>query len=98
MFAAGRNVIPVDTHIKRVSKRLELVPEKANYEAIRSALQDAATPDRFLEVHLSLIKFGREICTARNPKHEECLMNDICPFYEKLLTTQNRLEKEKADS
>ncbi len=98
MFAADRNVIPVDTHIKRISKRLELVPEKANYEAIRSALQDAATPDRFLGVHLSLIKFGREICTARNPKHAECLMNDICPFYEKLLITQKRLERENAVS
>jgi GTP-binding protein HflX len=90
MFAADRKVIPVDTHIERVSKRLELVPQNANYEAIRSALQDAATPDRFLEVHLSLIKFGREICTARNPKHEECLMNDICPFYEKMQISQTR--------
>ena len=90
MFAADRKVIPVDTHIERVSKRLELVPQNANYEAIRSALQDAATPDRFLEVHLSLIKFGREICTARNPKHEECLLNDICPFYEKMQISQTR--------
>ena len=98
MFAAGRHVIPVDRHIERISKRLELVPQNANYEVIRSALQDAATPDRFLEVHLSLIKFGREICTARSPKHEECLMKDICPFYEKLLTSQKRLDKEKANS
>jgi GTP-binding protein HflX len=98
MFAADRKVIPVDRHIERISKRLEIVQQNANYEVIRSALQDAATPDRFLEVHLSLIKFGRETCTARNPNHEECLMNDICPFYEKLLMTQKRLNKEKADA
>lgn len=84
MYAANRNVIPVDRHIERISKRLEIVPENANYEAIRSALQDAATPDRFLEVHLSMIKFGQEVCTARNPNHEDCPLNDICPFYEKL--------------
>jgi GTP-binding protein HflX len=96
MFVADRKVIPVDRHIERISKRLEIVPQKANYETIRSALQDAATPDRFLEVHLSLIKFGKETCTARHPKHEECLMNDICPFYDKLQMKQKRLEKEKA--
>ncbi len=90
MFAANRNVIPVDRHIERVSKRLEIVPQKANYEKIRSALQDAATPDRFLEVHLSMIKFGREVCTARNPKHEECPLNDICPFYENLLEQESK--------
>lgn len=97
MFAADRKVIPVDRHIERISKRLEIVPQNANYEAIRSALQDAATPDRFLEVHLSLIKFGREICIARNPKHEGCLMNDICPFYEKIQMTQERLTRKKDD-
>ena len=84
MWAADRKVIPVDRHIERISKRLEIVPEKANYEAVRAALQDAATPDRFLEVHLSMIRFGREICTARNPKHENCPLNDICPLYEKI--------------
>lgn len=84
MYVANRNVIPVDTHIERVSKRLEIVPDTAAYEEIRSALQDAATPDRFLEVHLSMIKFGQEVCKARNPNHEECPLNDICPFYEKL--------------
>jgi GTP-binding protein HflX len=45
--------------------------------------QDAATPDRFKELHLSLIKFGQEICTARNPKHHECVLKSICPFPEK---------------
>lgn len=84
MHVANRNVIPIDTHIKRVSKRLEIVDEKAGYEKIRSALQDAATPDRFHEVHLSIIKFGQDICKAKNPNHEECPLNDICPLYEKL--------------
>jgi len=83
MFVANHQVVPVDRHIERVSKRLEIVPEKAGYEEIRSALEDGSTPDRFREVHLSMIRFGRETCRARNPRCSECVLNDICPYPEK---------------
>ena len=80
MFSVNSRVVPVDRHIERIAKRLELVPKNAGYEAVRTAFQDAATPDRFRELHLSLIRFGREICTARNPKHDECVLRNICPY------------------
>jgi GTP-binding protein HflX len=83
MFVANHQVVPVDRHIERVSKRLEIVPEKAGYEEIRSTLEDGSTPDRFREVHLSMIRFGRETCRARNPRCSECVLNDICPYPEK---------------
>jgi GTP-binding protein HflX len=83
MFSVNSKVIPVDRHIKRIANRLEIVNERAGYEDIRSKLQDAATPDRFRELHLSLIKFGQEVCTAKNPKHHECGLKNICPFPEK---------------
>jgi len=83
MFVANHQVVPVDRHIERVSKRLEIVPLKAGYEEIRSALEDGSTPDRFREVHLSMIRFGRETCRARNPRCSECVLNDICPYPEK---------------
>ena len=84
MFSANSHVVPVDRHIERVAKRLEIVEENAGYEEIRSAWQDAATPDRFKELHVSLIRFGREVCTARNPKHDECFLRNICPYPEKM--------------
>jgi GTP-binding protein HflX len=80
MFVASKKVIPVDRHITRISKRLEIVPKNANYEVIRKALEDASTPDRFREVHLSMIRFGREVCRALNPKCLECPLNNICPY------------------
>ena len=83
MFSVNSRVVPVDRHIERIAKRLELVPQNAGYEAVRTAFQDAATPDRFRELHLSLIRFGREICTARNPKHDECVLRNICPYPDK---------------
>jgi endonuclease-3 len=84
MFNGKHTVIPVDRHIERISKRLEVVPENADYEEIRTTLQDASTPELFKDVHLSMIKFGREICKAQNPKCLECLLNDICPYPEKI--------------
>ena len=84
LFSVKSHVVPVDRHIERIAKRLELVEEKAGYEDIRSAWQDAATPDRFKELHVALINFGRKICTARNPKHDECILRNICPYPEKM--------------
>jgi GTP-binding protein HflX len=83
MFSVNSKVVPVDRHIERIAKRLEIVENNAGYEEVRTAFQDAATPDRFRELHLSLIKFGREICTARNPKHGECILRNICPYPDK---------------
>ena len=95
MFSNNSKVVPVDRHIARIAKRLEIVEPKASYEAIRSAWQDAATPDRFRELHLALIRFGRERCTARNPDHEGCVLRNICPYPEKVMETkQNDAESQ----
>jgi GTP-binding protein HflX len=83
MFVANHQVIPVDRHVERVSKRLEIVSQNAGYEEIRRVLEDGSTPDRFREVHLSLIRFGRETCRAQSPRCSECVLNDICPYPEK---------------
>ncbi|MCK4702868.1 50S ribosome-binding GTPase, partial [Candidatus Bathyarchaeota archaeon] len=83
MFVANHQVIPVDRHIERVSKRLEIVPPKAGYEEVSRALEDGSTPDRFRDVHLSLIRFGRETCKAQRPRCSECVLKDMCPYPEK---------------
>jgi GTP-binding protein HflX len=84
MLASSRKIIPVDRHIARISKRLEIVPRNANYETIRRTLEDASSPERYRDVHLSLIKFGREVCRALNPKCLECPLNGLCPYPNKL--------------
>jgi endonuclease-3 len=80
MFDAGKEVIPVDRHIFRITKRLKLVPENAGYEGVRRTLEAAAPPERHVDVHVLLIRFGREICQARNPRCDECFLLDICPY------------------
>lgn len=79
MFEGGKEVIPVDRHIFRITKRLHLVPEKASYEDVRLALEAAAPPGRHEDVHILLIRFGREVCKAQRPRCFECFLRSLCP-------------------
>ena len=85
----SRKVIPVDRHIARISKRLEIVAGNAGYENIRRTLEEASNPERYRDVHLSMIRFGREVCRALNPKCLECPLNDICPYPNKRILTDD---------
>ncbi len=90
MFDAGREIIPVDRHIFRITKRLGLVPQKASYDDVRRTLEAAAPRGRHEDVHVLLIRFGREICQARKPKCDVCFLFDICPYPIEGQTIQNR--------
>jgi endonuclease-3 len=78
-FNAKHPVIPVDTHIARVTKRLGRTQQNADYEKIRTNLEALIPePDR-IAVHLSIIQFGRKICKAPRPKCQICPVNKTCP-------------------
>jgi endonuclease-3 len=79
LFSGGKKTIPVDTHVNRVSKRLGLVKEKADYEGVRMALQSLYAPEDFLAVHLSLIMLGRKCCKALRPVCHQCPVSNLCP-------------------
>jgi len=82
MFARNEPVLPVDTHIARIMHRLGAAGQKDGYEEIRAKLEAEVPPEKRLEAHLALIRFGREICTARNPRCEQCPLKQFC-FYTK---------------
>jgi endonuclease-3 len=78
-FVAKNPVIPVDTHIARVTKRLGIARARANYEEIRTSLEALIRPRDRVRVHLSIITFGREICRAPKPRCGVCPVNRLCP-------------------
>lgn len=80
LFSCDRDVIPVDTHVFRITKRLGIVPEKADHEATHSILMEKVPAGERGSVHVALIKFGREICKAQNPQHEKCFLIDLCDY------------------
>lgn len=69
--------IVVDTHVKRISRRLgftkETDPEKVEYE-----LMKVLPKDHWILYNIQIISFGRNICFARSPKCEECFLQDLC--------------------
>ncbi len=79
LFSANKSVLPVDTHVNRVSKRLGLVSSNADYERIRLTLESLYSPKDYLDAHLLLIMLGRKYCKARNPLHKSCPVNMLCP-------------------
>ena len=79
LFSSNKPVLPVDTHVNRVSKRLGLAASNADYERIRLALESLYSSKDYLTAHLMLIMLGRKYCKARDPLHESCPVNMLCP-------------------
>ena len=72
----GANLMAVDTHVFRVAHRLGLSDDK-------TAIATEATLVRKFKndlhaLHQGMVLFGRYICTAKNPKCEECFLTDFC--------------------
>ena len=69
--------IVVDTHVKRISKKLgftkEEDPEKIEYD-----LMEILPKDHWILYNIHIITLGRTICTARNPQCTECFLADVC--------------------
>ncbi len=82
LFYANKPRFPVDTHIKRITKRLGLTPCRS-YEGISSVYERLLDSPRDLKsLHLNMIRFGREICKARMPDCHLCFLSDLCPSYQ----------------
>ncbi len=72
----GANLMAVDTHVFRVSHRLGLSDDK-------TAIKTEATLVRKFKnnlhaLHQGMVLFGRYICTAKNPKCDECFLVEFC--------------------
>lgn len=78
-FSLGRPALPVDTHVLRTAARLGLVPPKATADAAHDVLEALVPPELRVEMHVGLIRLGREICRPGRPKCEECPLVDLCP-------------------
>lgn len=77
-FYFKKPVMPVDTHVHRVSKRLDLIPESASRTKAHTLLEDRVPDDIKYEFHRLLIEHGRKHCKAQNPTCEEGPLCDMC--------------------
>ena len=78
LFSFDRPYFPVDTHIRRVTRRLGLIGAK---DDPHKRMNELLPPDPALmrRMHLHLIRLGREICHPRNPDCSHCPLSERCP-------------------
>ncbi len=80
LFSFNRPAFPVDTHVGRVMARLGLAPAKFSPDRIMGMVE-AHTPAAWLyPLHLNLIRHGRQVCQARQPRCGVCMLRDICDY------------------
>lgn len=78
MFSMGRNVLPVDTHVARVSKRIGLVNPQFSKSRTPEVLEQIVPLEMRYSFHVNVIAHGRAICRARNPLCEHCPVSNMC--------------------
>ena len=76
--AFGIPGLAVDTHVFRVSARMGLASGK-DVETTENELCAIIPREKWGEAHHWLIYHGRQVCSARKPNCEGCILNDICP-------------------
>jgi endonuclease-3 len=79
LFSCQIPAFPVDTHIYRVAGRLGLLSKGADRIAAHDILGRFFEPEHYLEVHLNLIRLGREICRPKRPDCNACPLKKDCP-------------------
>lgn len=73
----NKNTIAVDTHVLRVSKRLQLT-KSDNPLIVEKDLMKSFNEEDWGKLHHTLILFGRYYCKSQNPKCENCVLKKYC--------------------
>lgn len=83
LFSLRKPVLPVDTHVHRVSVRTGILPPKTTAARAHTLLleQLPAEADELLNFHKLLFKHGQRVCTWNYPRCERCVLRDVCDFY-----------------
>jgi endonuclease-3 len=82
LFALERPVMPVDTHVHRVARRLGIIDVKVGADQAHPLLTELAGPDdaeQVYAVHVGFVRHGRRICHARRPQCDACPLAPMCP-------------------
>ena len=79
LFSLGKPSLPVDTHVFRVAKRLGLIDSRVSIEKAHSLLQEQIPKSKVYQFHIHLIEHGRQICHARRPRCDKCVLRVDCP-------------------
>lgn len=74
----GKPAVVTDTHFIRICNRLGLV-DSTNPLTVETQMRKLLPPDKSNDFCHRTVLFGRDVCTARKPDCENCVLKDICP-------------------
>jgi endonuclease-3 len=94
-FSLGRPVIAVDTHVFRVAWRLGLIEKRIGEARAHDVLQSLTPKEIVYRFHMALIRHGRAVCKAPVPRCGQCVLTDICRYYQTLKNQNPQFEKEE---
>lgn len=97
MFAMRRDAFPVDTHVHRVLNRLGIVKTNSAEKTFEKT-KDIIPKGRKYELHSNLIKFGRNICKAKNPLCGVCFLYSECGFIDKKIYSKSSAGKKTGNN
>lgn len=73
----NKPTMPVDTHLLRVSPKIGLA-EGTTPEQVEQSLLKRIPAEYMQNAHHWILLHGRYVCTAKNSKCDECVINDLC--------------------
>ncbi len=80
LFSLGRPVLPVDTHVHRVSRRLGLIEPGTSAERAHEILGGMLPDGAIYDFHVNMVSHGRQICDAQRPRCEVCVLAPQCDY------------------
>jgi len=86
LFSLGMPAFPVDTHVARVARRLGLIGAKISADKAHLLLESLVHPELVYKCHVLLIEHGRKTCKSQRPLCTSCVLQGICPSYDKCVT------------
>lgn len=91
LFCFGKPVLPVDTHVHRVSQRLGLIGHKVTPDAAHNILLKLLPNDPYIlfNYHVDMLRHGQRVCIWGTPRCEQCPLTDLCEWYQENRANQN---------
>ena len=90
LFSSRKPILPVDTHVHRVSIRLGLIGKKVTADNAHALLQALLPndPQTIYNFHKALLRHGQRVCVYDRPRCEKCILTDLCDYYKTVVKPQ----------
>ena len=78
LFACGKDICPVDTHVHRLVRRIGLIEGRASRDRTFFLLAELVPKGKGPSLHINLIRHGRAVCKSQRPGCDACLLRRLC--------------------